>query len=356
MKTLRTDAMQLGMILSVLAAIALAGCGPEVVSPLPSPAGEDRQIVFAVGASEQEDPLAAGAAAAKAALARCGDAPVKAVVVSESYEDKDRKAKLIEGVCSVADKQKVFGSSTYGSFTQSGCPEYESVAVLVIAGKDIEVAAACVEGMGTAGLTLEKDGEKLQRRLTDAGAWLAVKLPRTPSSRLALIFADAHSPKNGHLVGGMREVFGGRFPMTGGCANKNAGQTFVYYQGRMLTDSAVALMLAGDFRVALSGRQAKDNDKVIATARAAAAEAKSKLTAQGASPAAYLAFDCAGRMGKLDNVSDELAAMQEAIGKKAVLFGTYNAGEIGPADDADARPDTLSSGVGWHVMFTAIGW
>jgi len=69
-----------------------------------------------------------------------------------------------------------------------------------------------------------------------------------------------------------------------------------------------------------------------------------------------LAFNCAGRKGKLKNPADELAAMQEALGKRLPLFGTYNAGEIGPADLAEKDPARLSGGVGWHVMFTALGW
>ena len=68
------------------------------------------------------------------------------------------------------------------------------------------------------------------------------------------------------------------------------------------------------------------------------------------------AFDCGGRKGKLKNVGDELAAMRQSIGGELPLLGTYNAGEIGPADLADKVPGVLSSGVGWHVMFTAVGW
>jgi hypothetical protein len=55
-------------------------------------------------------------------------------------------------------------------------------------------------------------------------------------------------------------------------------------------------------------------------------------------------------------VADELAAMQKALGQSLLLFGTYNAGEIGPANVSEAKPRVLSSGVGWHVMVAAIGW
>ncbi|MHC4181656.1 MAG: FIST C-terminal domain-containing protein, partial [Planctomycetota bacterium] len=70
---------------------------------------------------------------------------------------------------------------------------------------------------------------------------------------------------------------------------------------------------------------------------------------------AALAFDCAGRKGKLRNLEDELAAVQRALGKDLPLFGCYCAGEIGPLDVSQKKPGVLSGGGGWHVMVTVIG-
>jgi len=67
-----------------------------------------------------------------------------------------------------------------------------------------------------------------------------------------------------------------------------------------------------------------------------------------------LAFDCAGRKGKLKNIADELAAIQSATGKTPVLFGCYCAGEFGPADTGDVADKTTVYGCGWHVMFSAL--
>jgi hypothetical protein len=311
-----------------------------------------------VGASADEDPLKAGKAAAQAAKKKIGAAPLKAVIVSECYEDKARKAKVLEGVCSVLGKENVYGGSSYGSFSQAGVMEDESVAVLAIAGKDINVRAVCQEKMGTAGLALDKDKEKakLFAALRKAGADLAGKLGRKDDSRLMIVIADAHSPKNGPLVEGVQQNLGPAFPIVGGSVNKNAGQTFVYFRGRMLNDAVVGLMLGGNFKVALAGRQAKENAKVISTARAGADEALRRLAEAKAKPAAVLAFNCAGRKGKLDNVAAELSAMQMALGTDLVLFGTYNAGEIGPADVTEKTPGVLSSGMGWHVMYGVLGW
>ena len=122
----------------------------------------------------------------------------------------------------------------------------------------------------------------------------------------------------------------------------------MYFDGKARPDSAVALLLAGDFRVSLAGRQANENDAVIATAKQGAEEALAKTDGQ---PFALLAFNCAGRRSKLKKYEDELAAMQAAIGKQMPLFGCYCAGEIGPVDVVD-KGDALSGGAGWHVMVT----
>jgi len=315
-----------------------------------------KAIVFAVGASSATDPLEAGKAAARAARSQLGPAPVKAVIVSECFEDKERKQKVLAGVESVFPQEVVFGSATYGSFTQAGPAVGESAAVLAVAGNGISVASAVQTDLGAAQLTVDKDMPEIEKRLSAAGKALAARLPKKPDGRLLIVLADAHSPKNGALVAGIRGVVGNDFPITGGSANKNAGQTFVYCKGQMLTDAAVALLLSGDFRVAQAGRQAKENEKILSTANAAAAEALARLGKQGARPAAVVAFDCAGRKGRVKNVADELAAMQKAIGRKVVLFGTYNAGEIGPPDVSEKLPGVRCAGVGWHVMFTAVGW
>jgi small ligand-binding sensory domain FIST len=114
----------------------------------------------------------------------------------------------------------------------------------------------------------------------------------------------------------------------------------------------VALMLSGDFRVSLSGRKAMDNDQVIATARQGAREALSEMEGK---PLGVLAFNCAGRRGRLQRPADELTAIQDAIGEDLPLFGCYCAGEVGPLDASERTSDALVGGSGWYVMFTVLG-
>jgi len=297
------------------------------------------------------DPAAAGKAAAGTLLKAMDGVPPKAVIVSECFEDEENKRKLLSGVCAVVSPDIVFGGATYGSFTQSGCADFDSVCLLGIGGEGIGVSAGLVTEMGTAKLTVAEHQAEITDRLHAAGKTLAEKLTRTELDRLLILIPDAHSPKNQYLVEGTQQVLGPQFPITGGSVNKNAGQTFVYHRGKPYQDSAVAILLSGTFDVSLSGRVAKDKDAVIRTAGEGAREA---WVQPGGKALAVLAYNCAGRRGKLDNAAEELASIQNEIGREVPLFGCYNAGEIGPLDFTEKRSDALCGGSGWHVMFTVL--
>ncbi len=342
---------------AVVLFVLLTACGPARADDTwqtPAVEGQGGAIVLRTVLVEDEDeqPTAAGAAAARQLQSAIGDAPLRAVLVSECFEDLDYKEELLRGICSVIPKQLVFGSATYGSFTQQGCADFDSVCLLGVAGEGVSVAAALVTDMGVSKLTFEENEPLIKQRLGAAGAKLAGKLRRTDQDRLLILLADAHSPKNQYLVQGVQKVLGNDFPITGGSANKNAGQTFVYFQGAAHPDSAVALMLSGDFRVALAGRKAMDNDQVIATAKDGAKQALSDFAGK---PVGVLAFNCAGRRGKLQRPEDELAAIRQALGDDLPMFGCYCAGEVGPLDASEKAADTLCGGSGWHVMFTILG-
>ncbi len=328
------------------------GAPPDEDTWSTPPAKPGGKIVLKVVLASGDDPFSTGKSAAKALLKKMGDVPLAAVIVSECFEDDPQKAKLIAGICEVLPKDRVVGGSTYGSFNQKGCSDFDSVSLLGIGGEGVSVSAALVREMGTSKLTLEEHRSRVERQLRDAGAKLAKKLRKTKQDRLMILAADAHSPKNQFLVEGVQQVTGQAFPITGGSVNKNAGQAVVYFQGQALRDCAVALMLSGDFTVSLSGRRAKDNDAVIRTAREGAAEALAHFHGK---PIGVLAFNCAGRRSKLDKMEDELTAIQKSLGKDLPLFGCYCAGEIGPVDASEKKEGVLSGGTGWHVMFTIIG-
>jgi len=309
-------------------------------------------IVIKSALAENEDAAVAGKTAADALKKAMGDTEAKVVLVTDCFDDKELKTKVVEAVTSVFSKDIVIGFSGYGGFTQDGAQDLDTVCVLGIGGAGIDVQTAMVKEMGAKGLSFETDKEKLTKALGDGARKLAGQLAKKPNSQLLIAIPDAHSPKNQLFMDGLQEVVGKDFPITGGSISKNDGETFLHYQGQLYSDSAIAIMLSGDFKVAMAGRQAKTNDAVIATAKDAAEEALKKLDAE---PIAMIAFDCAGRKGKLDNLGDELAAFQSVTGKDITLFGCYCAGEFGPADVTEKTPGVLSSGMGWHAMVTVIG-
>lgn len=339
--------------LLAVSCVLVAGCaGPvkeAIVGGTPQAGGP---IVIRTAAVANTDPYEAGRAAAEALRKQMGGTAPDVVLISENFEERGDKRRVLKGVCSVLPKNSVFGMATYGSFSQSGCLDSDSVALVGIGGSGVAVSAALERNFGVARLTVADNEAEIARRLRAAGARLARKLGSGSNGKLLLLLADAHAPKNQFLVEGVQTVLGKDFPIVGGCANKNAGQTYVYYRGRMFKDSGIALLLAGDFQVGLAGRKAKDNARVIATAKEAAAEALARIKGK---PFAALAFNCAGRKGKLKNLEDELAAIQSALGTTLPLFGSYCAGEIGPVDESEKKPGSRIGGTGWHVMFAILG-
>jgi len=320
-----------------------------------SPAVDDGEIVMRTAAAQHTDPFEAGRAAALALKASMGTVEPHALILTECFEEKKLKSRVLKGVGSVFPKDKIFGFATYGSFSQGGPLDMDSVSLVGIGGSGISISAVLEPNMGVSGLSLEEDEETLILRLGAAGERLARQLRRTGTDRLLLLMADAHSPKNQLLIDGVQKIVGKRFAITGGSVNKNAGQSFLYFRGRIHTDGALAILLSGNFKVALSGRQAKSNEKVISTAKEAAAETLKAFDDQNVKPFAAFAYNCAGRKGKLDRLEDELAAIQDSVGTSLPLFGSYCAGEFGPADSTEKLPNVLSSGRGWHVMFTLLG-
>jgi hypothetical protein len=340
------------LLLSMVAMNALEADGEEIWNGSPC-SRDDGPIVMRVVMIEDTagDPQAAGKTAAQKLLTAMGTTPLKAVILSECFEDWEYKQPMLKGVCDVIAAELVFGGATYGSFTQSGCTDLDAVSLIGIGGEGVGITAALTEKLGVSKLTFEEHEEQIKDRLHRAGRVLAANVPRTDQDRLAILIADAHSPKNQYLVEGMQGVLGKQFPITGGSANKNAGQTYVYYQGKAYQDSALVLMLSGKFGVSLTGRKAMNNDAVISSARDGAKEALAR--AEG-DPIAVFAFNCAGRRGKLRDPVDELTAMQTVMGDQVPLFGCYCAGEVGPLDVEEKPSDALSGGGGWHVMFTVL--
>lgn len=342
------------LMMGVAGAGLLTGCMMTNKTALQTPPAESGgAIVMKTAMAENEDAYAAGRTAAEQLVARLNGTEPHAVMMLDCFDSAELKKKAIAGVASVIDSDLIFGGAVYGVYTQDGATDTDGVSLLAFAGDGLQVQAALVEEMGAAKLSIETEKERLALKLNAGGVAVARRLVSPEASDLIILMGDAHSPKNQLLLDGVQTVIGNKVPVTGGSISKNDGLTYVYYRGKMYSDSAIAVALKGDFSVGQSGRQAKSNDAVIATAKEGSAAALKALGKKA--PFALIAYDCAGRMGKLDNLSDELQVIQTNVGPTVPVFGTYCAGEFGAADTTLGETIKGCVGRGWHVMFTALG-
>ncbi|UDQ98662.1 FIST N-terminal domain-containing protein [Lentisphaerota bacterium WC36G] len=312
--------------------------------------------VKAVSATvENSDAYKAGKTAAHRVKARLGGTEPHIIVVVDSYGKLEQKKELIDGVASVFKRDKIIGGAVYGVYSQDGAYENDGVGILAFGGDGVQIETALIPKMNATNLSMEKDLAKLTQALGNAGSTLAKKLPNAKSADFMFIMADAHSPKNQLFLDGIQKVVGDRLPITGGSNNKNNGLNYVYYRGGFYQDAAWGMTVKGnDFVVKQTGLQAKTNDDVIATAKKGAKRVSKELASAKAKPFLLSAVDCAGRMGKLDDLNDELTAIKKAVGTELTIFGNYCAGEYGVAEDK-GKKTAKSVGRGWHVMFSILG-
>lgn len=342
-------------ILCMFAASAaiLTGCMTADKTTLNSPPSKPGgAIIMKTAMIEEENAFQAGVTAATQLHGALKGAQPHAILMVDCYDSKASKLQAIAGVATIFAKELIFGGAVYGMYTQEGALNTDGVSLLALAGDGIQVQAALTENMGAAGLSLETDKDALISALNAGGADLAQKIASASSSNLMIVMADAHSPKNQYFIDGVQSIVGKKVPITGGSCNKNAGLTYIYYRGALYKDAAFALALTGKFDVAQSGRQAKSNDEVISTAKEGSATAVAALPSK---PVALIAYDCAGRMGKVKNIADELNAIKSSVDASVPIFGCYCAGEFGPADSTIEKSDGTSTGRGWHVMFSVLG-
>jgi len=298
---------------------------------------------------EQENPFEAGRLAGQRLLGEMQGTDLKLVLIAESFEGKTDKEKLIEGLCSVLPKEKLFGLSTYSSFVRNSVGDGDRVALLGFGG-DLTVRSALQTELGVAQLTMDTAEEEIKAKLLQAGRTLAEKNNVPSKNRFDILLADAHSPKNGFLVGGILEILGKDAMILGGSANKNPGQNHVYYQGVRYEDAAMLLTLTGPFQVAMAGRFANQGETVVKTAEEATVTAVENVKG---TPIGMVAFSCAGRKSKLDELDDELNAVQKRFADQPI-FGCFCAGEVGPADPVVETTDTKCCGSGWYLMLAIV--
>ena len=298
---------------------------------------------------EQEKPFEAGQLAGRKLLDAMKGTNLELVLFAESFEERESKEKLLAGLCSVLPKEKLFGLSAYGSFLRDSVGDGDRVTLLGIGG-DLAVQPALQTELGVASLTMDTAEEEIKTKLLQAGRTLGEKNRAPANHRLDILLADAHSPKNEFLVHGIQEILGKDALLLGGSANKNPDQNYIYYQGTRYEDEAILLTLTGSFQVAMAGRFANQGETIVQTAEEAAATAVENVRG---TPFGMIAFSCAGRKSKLDELDDELNAIQSQFADQPI-FGCFCAGEVGPSDPAVETTDAKCCGSGWYLMLAIL--
>ncbi len=343
----------LTMTLLSAGVLALTGCKTTDQTMLKSaPATADGKIILKTAMIENEDAFAAGKAVAEKLMAQLGGVAPHAVLMMDCYDSVELKQQAIKGVSSVIDSKLIFGGAVYGVYTQEGATNMDGISLMALAGDGLEVQAALVTEMNASKVSMETQNELLKERLGAGGSAVVGQLTNPKESDLIILMGDAHSPKNQYLLDGVQTVVGKDVKVTGGSISKNDGLTYVYYRGEMYSDAAIAVSLKGGFKIGAAGRQAKTNNDVIATAAEGAKTAIDQLGNK--KTYGLIAFDCAGRMGKLNELTDEVNAIKKVVGTETPIFGTYCAGEFGASDTKMGESGDMV-GVGWHVMFSALG-
>jgi hypothetical protein len=305
----------LTLLLPVLAAVA--GCRTaETTTGGPAPSAA--KAVCGVGMDASADARQAGAAAARQALAGLGGERPRCTLVFDSYPAGDREA-LLAGVAAHIDAQHVFGCPAAAPFTSAGARATSAspaVAVLVLAGSEVSVATARTSTEDASDLRLSAE-------------LLARALPRGRRDRLTLVLGDCAPPGAADVVEGLKTVLGTTEVIVGGAAGP--GEPAVYFQGRVMPKTVVAISLDGAFVLGSVTRQGgavtQTEQGVVDSARSAA---QALVDERGRAPSLALALSAPERRAALAGPNAELAALQQVLGPGVPIVGFYAPNQIGP--------------------------
>jgi hypothetical protein len=183
-----------------------------------------------VGRSDAVDPSAAGAAAAREALAG-RDAKLLLVFCSDSYD----VPALLAAINEVSGGAPLIGCSTAGEIATDG-PAESSVVVTAIGGPGFSVGTSV--------------GRQASTRLRDAGAEAAAALDAVDAGphRVLLLLTDGLAGDQQEIVRGAYSVVGAGVPLVGGCAGDDLkmSETLQLHGTEVLRDAVVAAAICSD--------------------------------------------------------------------------------------------------------------
>jgi hypothetical protein len=199
-----------------------------------------------VGSSEDDRADVAGREAVEAALAQVDGVPALAVVFCSHAYDLDLLAATVQ---SAVGDAPVVGATSAGLLLASGnepgrfvgTPSH--VGVLVLAGDDVEIGAALVQGITADGVEAGRTVARAARAALPSAA--PGSIPVQGNRSTLLLLSDGLAGDQQNLVRGIHAVAGARVPVVGGAAADGyslAGPS-VLFGGHAYRDAAVAIWL-----------------------------------------------------------------------------------------------------------------
>jgi hypothetical protein len=193
------------------------------------------RLVASYGTSEDDDARVAGQTAAAEAIAGLAGVEAALLIVYASVR-YDLEA-LLAGVRDRTGDTPMMGATSTGhlaagTLTAPG----RGVAVLAMTAGPYRFGVASVDGLRSDGAD---SGRRLARAARDAAG------PQRLSHAAVIVLADGLASENQSLLNGIYRVTGTGVPVAGGNAADDTlmQETFVFHDGRVLTDSAVAVWI-----------------------------------------------------------------------------------------------------------------
>jgi hypothetical protein len=183
-----------------------------------------------VGRSDDADAYAAGAAAARQALA--GDDPKLLVVFSSDAYDLPA---LLRGINETSGGVPLVGCSTAGEISMSG-PGDAGVVVTALGGRGFSVATGSAE-----------DASSHLREASARAAFCIDRIEERPH-RILLLLTDGLAGDQQEIVRGAYSVVGAEVPLVGGCAGDDLKmkRTYQLHDDKVLVNAVVAAAIASD--------------------------------------------------------------------------------------------------------------
>lgn len=201
--------------------------------------------VVGVGSSSASDAFTAGRLAAQQARRQLAQSRIDLVITFASARyDQDR---LLRGIQEITGQAPLIGGSDAGEIAL-GMVLQRSVVVMLIASDGMRCAVSVAEHLG--------QSPSAAGQLVASQCLSAVTAGTQTVRRAFLMIADGMTGASQDLIRGAQTVLGASFPIVGALMGDDLlfRQTYQYYNGRVLTDSLVGVLISGAVRIGMSAR------------------------------------------------------------------------------------------------------